>query len=189
MHPMLFTQIIQFRLGFFFFIQFNSFSCIYHTVYFLCAMSRERIFSHKLNHLRIINKLEYLPFCHFSFNCEFFSFILILSFPHLLVFHITFFSLVSLLVFCVDASRFITYMPDCRLLFCIQISCWLFARIPFFPRHFLTLNKLNFTNKRKHKKSEKEKERVRKKRLVCIEKYVEWLNLLISDSYVLCVCV
>lgn len=29
---------------------------IYHTV-FVCAMSGERIFSHKLNHLRIINKL------------------------------------------------------------------------------------------------------------------------------------
>lgn len=71
------TQIIVSFFGFFF-SSFNStLYCIYHTV--LCAMSGERIFSHKLNHLRIINKLEYLPFCHFSINCVLNSLILPLS--------------------------------------------------------------------------------------------------------------
>lgn len=79
------TQIIAFD---------STLYCIYHTV--LCAMSGERIFSHKLNHLRIINKLEYLPFCHFSFNCVLNSLILPLSLsPVLLDSH---FSLLLLIV-------------------------------------------------------------------------------------------
>lgn len=107
------TQIIVSFFGFFF-SSFNStLYCIYHTV--LCAMSGERIFSHKLNHLRIINKLEYLPFCHFSINCVLNSLILPLSLSSVLL-DSHFFSS------SVDVSRFITYMPDCRLLFCIQIS-------------------------------------------------------------------
>lgn len=77
------TQIIVSFFGFFF-SSFNStLYCIYHTV--LCAMSGERIFSHKLNHLRIINKLEYLPFCHFSINCVLNSLILPLSLSSVLL--------------------------------------------------------------------------------------------------------